>query len=290
MQQNSFNLIPGGHSAPRTIYGSVFFCGVILLSATKNGLYHPGQTLLHRLDPRVKVLSCLLLVILSFAATDWIKLFPIVVAIVLAVWLTSPEFSSLWRVCRMLRWLLLFTLLMHLLFSSGRTLWGVGWLSLDGLLTGLFVCVQMLMAVVASALLAITTSTETLSGTFGWFVQPLQLLGCKTREWQKVLLLTMDFMPIVQEEIHACSSSDVENHTVSTLQNGIGRWSAWTMKLHGLVLRLLDRGDMIANRIAADDLPPHLGAGLPTLMPMALHDQLFSLTITLVVITFWLAG
>jgi energy-coupling factor transport system permease protein len=261
-----------------------------LIAASENGLYHSGQTLLHRLDPRVKVMSSLLLVILTFAATDWMKLFPLIVTVVLAAWLTSPYAGSLWRVCWMLRWLLLFTLLMHLLLSSGRTLWGISWLSLDGLLMGSFVCVQMLMAIVVSALLAITTSTETLSRTFGWFVQPLQWLGFKTEEWQKILSLTMDFIPVVQEEIHACSKSDVDNHAEPILSTKAGRWTMWRQKLHGFVMRLANRGDLIAHRIAGAGDSLHCPSELSPLMPLALHDRLFSLTIAMVMFFYWLAG
>lgn len=261
-----------------------------MTAATDNGLYHAGQTLLHRLDPRVKVVSCLLLLALTFAATGWTQLFPLLVTVALAVWLVFPQADSIWRVCWRLRWLLLFTLLMHLLFSSGRTLWGVRWLSLDGLLTGFFVCTQMLMAIVASALLAGTTSTETLSRAFGWFVQPLQWLGCKTEEWQKLLLLSMDFIPVVQEEIQACSTSAVGNHADATSNTRGGRWFAWRQKLHGLLWRLMDRGDAIAQRVAGDEAPLRLPVALSPLLPLTLHDQLFALLIALVAVCYWFAG
>jgi hypothetical protein len=148
----------------------------------------------------------------------------------------------------------------------------------------------MLIAIMISALLAITTTTNTLSGAFGWFVRPLQRLGCDTEEWQKILLLTMDFIPVVQEEMYACSTTDLGSHAGSSLKSRRGRWSVWSQKLHGLLERLIDRGDTIAHRIAGDQDSLHLPAGLPPLMPMARHDQLFSLAITLVIVCYWLAG
>ncbi len=261
-----------------------------LITTTENGLYQQGQTFLHRLDPRVKVLSCLLMVVLAFAAAGWLQLFALVVMASIAVWTISPLSYSVWRICWMLRWILLFTLLMHLLMSPGRTLWGTSWLSLDGLLMGFFVCVQMLLAIVVSALLAVTTSTETLARTFGWFVKPLHWLGCRTGEWQKMLLLTMDFIPVVQEEIRVSSASDVGNHAENTQTNRMGRWSVWMQKLQGLLSRLVDRGDTIAHRIAEDGDSCYLPAELSPLVPMALLDQLFSMAITLLVICYWLAG
>lgn len=261
-----------------------------LIAASGNGLYHSGKSLLYILDPRVKVLSCLVLVVLTFAATDWTRLFPLVGTVVLAVWLLSPQAGSIWSVCRRLRWLLFFTLLMHLLLSPGRTLWGIGWLSLDGLMMGCFVCAQMLMAVVVSALLAITTSTEALAGAFGWFVQPLRWLGCKTEEWQKILLLSMDFIPVVQQEMHACSPFATGIQVEPKSRSFAVRWSTWRQRLHDFLLRLVDRGDTIAHRIAGDQGSSCGPAGLPPLMPMALRDQLFSVTMTLVIVCYWFAG
>lgn len=258
-----------------------------MIAVTENGLYQSGQTLLHRLDPRVKVLSSLLLVVLAFAATDWIRLFALVATVAIILCLTSPLLNPVLRLCWMLRWFLLFNLLMHLLLSPGRTLWGLSWLSFDGLLMGTFVCVQVLLATVSAALLAMTTSTETLTRTFGWFVQPLQWLGCKTEEWQKILLLTMDFIPVVQEEIHASRSSGVEPHAESAK---VGRWSVWMQTLQDFLLRLVNRGDAIAYRLATSEDTMPLPKELPPFMPMALRDQLFSLVFTLVIICYWLAG
>jgi energy-coupling factor transport system permease protein len=262
-----------------------------LIAVTENGLYQSGQTFLHRLDPRVKVLSSLLLVVLAFAATDWTRLFALMITVAITLWLTSSLLSSVLRLCWMFRWFLLFTLLMHLLLSPGHTLWGISWLSLDGLLMGTFVCVQMLLAIVSAALLAMTTSTEKLTRTFGWFVQPLQWLGCKTEEWQKILLLTMNFIPVVQEEIRvSTASSGVGNHTEPTQTTRPGRWSVWMEKLQGFLLRLVNRGDAIAYRIATSEDTMPLPSKLPPLIPMTLQDQLFSLAFTLVIICYWLVG
>ena len=244
----------------------------------------------------MKVLSCLLLVVLAFAATDWTRLFALVVTTAVLLWLTSPLLNSILRLCWMLRWFLLFTLLMHLLLSPGRTLWGTSWLSLDGLLMGTFVCVQMILAIVAAALLAMTTATENLTRTFGWFVQPLHWLGCKTEEWQKILLLTMNFIPVVQEEIHASRSSGAAPSAESSQSSPsaqparVGRWSVWMQTLQDFLLRLVNRGDAVAHRIAASEEPLSLPKELPPFMPMALQDQLFSLAFILVIICYWFAG
>lgn len=255
------------------------------MTPSENGLYQPGQSLLHNLDPRLKVLACLLMVSLVFAA-DWEQLVVLAVIIALGLCTVSAAAGPVWRACWMLRWFMLFTLLMHLLFTPGRTLWGLSWLSFDGLLMGGQVCTQMLLAITLSALLAITTSADVLTRTFGWFVQPLQWLGFRTGEWQKILLLAMDFIPVVRSEIDASKASDGADAAGSRA----GRWTLWTERLHGFLLRLVDRGDTIAHRMAAEEETLSLPIRLAPLMPLALHDQLFSWSIALMIVCYWLAG
>jgi len=254
------------------------------------GPFQPGQSVMHSADPRVKVLSCLLLVILIFAAADWGQLAVPGTALVLAVWLSAPRFGSIWRLCWMLRWFLLLTLLMHLLLTPGRTLLGTTWLSLDGLLTGIFVCLQMLMAVISSAILAISTPTENLAKAFGWFVKPFQWLGCPTGEWQKLLLLTMDFLPVIQEEMLAARGEDDERINPSSSPDQQGRWHRWLQKLNGLLMRLVERGDAIAHRLAGDEDTDKRPANLLPLFPMALVDQVFAGSMMAIIFCYLLLG
>jgi hypothetical protein len=121
-------------------------------------------------------------------------------------------------------------------------------------------------------------------------VQPLQWLGCKTEEWQKILLLTMNFIPVVQEEIHASRSPGTAPHAESSQSARVGRWSVWMQTLQDFLLRLVNRGDAVAHRIAASEEPLSLPKELPPFMPMALQDQLFSLAFILVIICYWFAG
>ncbi len=190
----------------------------------------------------------------------------------------------------MLRWLLLFSLLMHLFFSPGRTLWGLSWLSFDGLLTGTFVCLQILLAVTASALLGITTSTASLSLAFGWLVQPLALLGCRTEEWQKIMAQAIDFIPLVHAEISVSGKAEDATSDKYGLKTKQDRFHAWGKSLHNLIFRLVDRGDEIAYCLAAEDDSVTGQKRLPAFLPMAFLDQLVLVIVFLVTLSYGLMG
>ena len=261
-----------------------------MIASTETGLYQQAETILHRLDPRVKVLSCLVLVVLSFGAAGWMQLLSVSTMIALAAWSIKPLSQPIFRFFWLLRWFFLFTFLLHLFLSPGRTLWGLSWLSFDGLLSGSFVCLQMLLAVAASALLGITTTTQSLALAFAWFVRPLRWVGCRTDEWQKILLLAMDFVPVVQEEIRASSQEEIRTADAVPHAASQGRFAAWGKRLHDLIFRLIARGDEIAHRLALDDAAALRSMVLPAFLPRVLLDQLFSIAVCLVILSYWLVG
>ena len=189
----------------------------------------------------------------------------------------------------MLRWLLLFTLLMHLLLSPGRTLWGMSWLSFDGLCLGGFVCVQIVLAAMMTTILAVTTTIEDLTAAFGWFVQPLSRLGCRTDDWQKILLLALGFIPVVHEEMVLSGRSE----NTSPAEQGKdrkGRWPEFCSKTQVFTERMLARGDTMAHLIAADDNSRGLPSVLPSIRLLSLLDRYFITAMMVIMVCHWLAG
>lgn len=242
-----------------------------MTSDATDGLYQPGQSVLHHLDPRVKMTAALVVVMLGFAASSWWQLAVLLVLGGCATVLFSPAVPSVLSLLARLRWLLLFTLLIYLFFSPGRTLWGVTWLSLDGLLAGIFVCLQMTLAVQAAVVVAVTTPLEALAGAFGWFVSPLARLGCRTDEWQEILLMALGFLPLVQAETRA--ARDAQSPRVEKARSLQAFGPRWLETLRTVLQRLLDQADQTAHRLAADLEPQASPTLLPPIWPLPPVDR-----------------
>ena len=141
------------------------------------GLYVPGGTFLHKLDPRSKLVAFPVLIFTGFWIENWLYLG--VPVLILFYWLSIIP-GQIYRYLQLIsriRYLLLFTLLVHLLFTPGFTLFGVSWLSRDGLFFGLQVCVQLALALGFSLLLASTTSSVCLALGLERLVSPLKCFG-----------------------------------------------------------------------------------------------------------------
>ncbi len=204
------------------------------------------NSFLDRLDARIKLPLLLGLVILVFAASNWMSLVLITIGFLVVSTMAQVSMRDIFQAWWSLRWLLLFTLLMHLLFSPGYTLFGLSWLSRDGLVHGLFVVAQLCLAVCGALLLSRTTPIEILADTFGWFLLPFKKLGCPVDDWRRQLLLTLKFMPIVREEYLAIQRADLMGS-----EQRPGYVKKWFMKTIRLIDRLLVRADTLACEIVA---------------------------------------
>lgn len=205
------------------------------------GVFRPGSGFLYRINPAVKLVMLLVLAACLFSAVDLWRPFVIALAWGVLVLSVDAGFRDLWRVMRMLRWLLLFTLILHLFFTPGRTLLGVAWLSYDGLMRGLVINSQLLLAVLFSLLLSWTTPPAAMARGLEVVLAPLKLFRVPVRETTGLLLLVLHFFPLIKEEI------DGEKVQMSGRQfKGLSMIKAWVARFEPILIRLFDRADQLA--------------------------------------------
>lgn len=212
---------------------------------TDQAVINTAIPLLHRADPRLKLLVCGALVILVFATALASRVAVIAAGTIMLCLLArcGPRWlaQTLWP----WRWLLCFTLLLHLLLSPGHTLFGVGWLSRDGLLRGLLVCAQVGVAALAAALLNVTTPAGETARACGWLLSPLARFGLPVRHWEEMVALVLRFFPVMREELRETATA------------GVGSWYqrvvSWEERLLPLFDRLVSRADHLASRIVAGE-------------------------------------
>ncbi len=211
-----------------------------------DGAYRPGNSFLHRVDPRVKLLLLGGLIVCLFSASNPQRLFLISCLWFAAAGTTIRGVYDVWRIIRMLRWLLLFTLILHLFFTPGRTLFGTSWLSYDGLLLGLMINTQLVLAVLLSLLLAWTTRPEALALGVTTLLAPLQRFKVPVKEAGGMLMLVLHFFPLIQNEVAVLKSE--RQKECSGVMSG---FKGWLQNIEPLLNRLFDRADQLANDIVS---------------------------------------
>jgi len=210
------------------------------------GHYRPGDSWLHHFDIRLKLLLLGGSVACLFAATSGWRLLPLALFWLFAARCCRGAWREALNIAWLLRWLLLFTLLLHLFFTPGRTLFGTSWLSLDGLLRGLLIDGQLLLAVLLSLLLAWTSRPERLAWALTALLSPLQRLRLPVREAGGLLLLVLQFLPLIRDEV-------AELRGAAELPRGLAGIKARASMVAPLLLRLVDRAEQLALELTVNE-------------------------------------
>lgn len=256
-------------------------------SALAGGTYRPGNSPVHRLDARYKVIVAPLLVVAAFAATGCGQL-GLLSLLLLAAWrLALLPLAMVPRLAWRLRWLLLFTVLVHLFFTPGRTLFGQTWLSLDGLQTGLLTCWRLLLSLLAAAGLGATTAPAALAGALGWLLSPLRRLGLPVAGAAGMVLLVLHFIPLLRSEALAAHEAlaATEGRMPSSGYLRRGRYACRLVT--PLLLRLVSRGDELARRLAGGEMVAELQ---PLAPPAPLRPSGVALLATVLAVAMFIYG
>ena len=174
------------------------------------GQYYEGNSLIHRLDPRVKLFSALCLIVGLFAAESLWCFLLLGGVILLLVAVSRISLGVILRGLRPLIAVLLFTSLISLFLTRGEgdPLFSVsvfGWFSItlyfEGILRAVFLAVRILLLVMAtSLLLTYTTTPTTLTDALERVLHPLTWIRVPVYDFAMMMTIALRFIPTLVEE------------------------------------------------------------------------------------------
>lgn len=167
------------------------------------GRYIAGNSPIHRLDPRVKILGTVILSILVFRA-QWFDVYLISLFFLVIARLSHVKAASLLQALRPMAFFGGLLFLLHLFFTDGAVLLSLEWLKLtityEGLYRGAFVTWQFIALVLSGVLLTITTPPSEMIVGLEKLLRPFKYLGIPTRDIAVMVSMAMRFVPTLLEE------------------------------------------------------------------------------------------
>ena len=166
------------------------------------GQYFPGDSALHRLDPRTKIILLFVLLAMIFSA-DAPREYALLTAFVsFLVGLSGVRLMTVLRSIKPLRWILLFTFLIHLVSHDGEIIFRVWLFNVTdaGLKTGFLISLRLILMIVASSLLTFTTTPLKLTDATEKLLSPLKVIGVPAHELAMMMTIALRFIPTLFEE------------------------------------------------------------------------------------------
>lgn len=168
------------------------------------GQYYPGDSLLHRLDPRIKLTLTFVFIIVIFICKNFFSLGLMVFAAAVITLLSRVPLRMILHSLKPLIFILVFTAVLNLFYTtSGNVLWHWRFLTLTdkGIYTAVFMAVRILSLVAVSALLTYTTTPTALTDGIEKLLSPLKVFRIQVHSLAMMMTLALRFIPTLMEEI-----------------------------------------------------------------------------------------
>ena len=166
------------------------------------GQYFPGDSFLHRMDARVKILLLLILLIEVFVFTS-APVYLLMMGITFLLIMTSKvPLRMVLRSLKPLWWIILFTFVLHLFSHPGREIYRI-WqfvITQEGVEQGALISVRLMLLIVLSTLLTFTTSPLKLTDALESLLSPFKRLGLPAHELAMMMTIALRFIPTLISE------------------------------------------------------------------------------------------
>lgn len=167
------------------------------------GRYIPGDSLIHRLDPRTKLIGAISFIIIIFLANNWISYLALIAFVLTAVKLSGIDPKFFINGVKPLIWLIMFTVILQILFTSGQTIWfkfGPIIISQEGVLNGVYIFFRFVLIIFMSTILTLTTMPLSLTDAIEFLLRPLSAIKVPVHEIALMLSIALRFVPTLMDE------------------------------------------------------------------------------------------
>ena len=168
------------------------------------GQYFPGNSVLHRLDPRTKILLTVAYIVLLFVTKRLIGLALAVLFMLGVVLLSRISFKTVLRSIKPLLFIIVFTAVLQMIYSGGDPLFPtvgwLSWLSWTGVRNAVFMAVRIVLLVVGTSFMTYTTSPIMLTNALESLMGPLKYIKVPVHEFAMMMTIALRFIPTLVDE------------------------------------------------------------------------------------------
>lgn len=167
------------------------------------GQYFPGNSSIHRLDPRTKLLGMIAYIVMIFLVKR-LELFALVALFALSVILLSKiPFSYVMKTLKPVRFLLIFMFIINLLIAGdGETVfeWWIIHITKDSIYQAFFMSIRLVLLILGTSLMTLTTTPLGLTDAMEALMKPLSKIGFPAHELAMMMTIALRFIPTLIEE------------------------------------------------------------------------------------------
>lgn len=167
------------------------------------GRYIPGDSFVHKLDPRSKILFVFCFIVIVFLANNPITYGILLAFMLLAILVSKIRPYFLINGLKPVLFLLVFAFVLQILFNKeGDLLWKWGFIQIheEGLRQGIYVSIRFLVLVFITTILTLTTSPVSITDGIEELLNPLKKVKMPIHELALMMSIALRFIPTLMDE------------------------------------------------------------------------------------------
>lgn len=177
------------------------------------GQFFPGNSPIHKLDPRVKIIITLLYIIALFICKSFLPLIVLSSLAIISVVISKIPFKTVFNGLKMILFLVCFTAFLQIFYNDKGT---VLWKPFDrfdfvitdsGIFSALFITIRVVALILAGSIMVNTTSPTMLTDAIERLLSPLKLIKVNVHSLAMMMTIALRFIPTLIEEIDIIMSA-----------------------------------------------------------------------------------
>ncbi|OFI06860.1 energy-coupling factor transporter transmembrane protein EcfT [Clostridium acetireducens DSM 10703] len=255
------------------------------------GQYVPGDSFVHKLDSRVKILISLIYIIDLFLVNNFKGYIFITLFTLLSILISKIEFRYIYKGLKPVFVLILITALLNIFMTGGETLvfkWKFLRIYKEGLVLAAFMIIRLVFLIIGTSLLTLTTSPIDLTDGIEKLLNPLKKVGVPAHELAMMMTIALRFIPTLMDETDKIMKAQISRGADFESGNLIQRAKNLIPLLVPLFISSFRRADELAMAMEARCYRGGEGRTRMKQLKLTSRDYIaFTVTTILVVISIW---
>ena len=212
------------------------------------GQFFPGNSIVHRLDPRFKLVLMMVMMVVLVMIQRAIPLTLMFVFVAAAVAASKISLKLIMRSLRPLLIMVLFTSLLNIFFTPGREIWRIWFfrITYEGIVFSVVMAVRITLLIAGTSLLTYTTSPIMLTEAIERLLSPLKKIGAPVGELAMMMTIALRFIPTLLDETERIMAAQKARGADLESGNMLKRIRAFVPVLVPVFVGALKRADELA--------------------------------------------
>jgi len=166
------------------------------------GQYYPEDSVIHKLDPRVKLFGTLMFLISLFVSDNFIGYGVALILLIVVIRLSKVPFSFMIRGMKAIIVLLMFSVLLNLFLTTGEVVVSFWKLTItkEGIYTASMMALRLIFLIIGSSIMTLTTTPNNLTDGLEKGLGFLKRIKVPVHEISMMMSIALRFIPILMEE------------------------------------------------------------------------------------------